>query len=184
MVIISMKRNIKKIGCWIVMLIIIAPPILLIAYVLFHCSQDRDFVKIDGYKTITIWHNYIIFDRYWYPFYPKKNYIYVDNHIEEFYDISFTITQDSIIGIWCTQPIKECRVDNIKGSDEYIGFKERADWERQYDFACVTEERKDSLQFEFGFTLWYPCCMSRSMYIYRSEDAFVEKEFEYQIFYY
>ena len=172
-----MESIIKNIGCKTIILTLIAPLILFIGYFFYYCKIERNYIELEEKKIITVWNNYIIFDRYWYPFYPKKNYIYVDNTYEEFYDISFTITQDSIVGVWCTQPIRVCGVDNIKGSDEYIGYKKREDWKRQYDFARVTNVRRDSLSLEFSYQLWYPCSLQKGMYVYRTNKGLIKKSF-------
>ena len=171
-----MKRIIiKKIGCKTTLLVLIFPPILFIGYFFYYCRFKRNYIELEENKVITVWNNYIIFDRYWYPFYPKNNYIYVNNSKEEFYDISCTITQDSIIGIWCTQPIRVCSVSDIKDSDEYIGYRKREDWERQYDFANVSNIRRDSLSLEFCYQLWYPCSLQKGMYIYRTDMGIAKK---------
>ena len=173
-----MKRSIiKKIGCKTIILTLIVPLILFIGYFFYYCKIERNYIELEEKKIITVWNNYIVFDRYWYPFHPKKNYIYVDNSKEEFYDISFTITQDSIVGIWCTQPIRVCCVDNIKGSDEYIGYKKREDWARQYDFANVTNVRRTSLSLELSYQLWYPCSLQKGMYVYRTDKGLIKKSF-------
>lgn len=169
--------NIIKIGCKTIILALIVLPILFIGYIFYYCKIERNYIELEEKEIITVWNNYIIFDRYWYPFYPKKKYIYVDNDKEEFYDISFTITQDSIIGIWCTQPIRVCGIDNIKGSDEYIGYGKRGDWERQYDFATVSNVRRDSLSFEFCYQLWYPCSLQKGVYVYRTDMRIIKKNF-------
>ena len=171
------KSIIKKIGCKIIILTLIVPPILLIGYFFYYCTLERHFIELGERDIITVWDSHIIFDRYWYPFYPKKNYIYVDSRGADYYDICFTITQDSIIGIWCSQPIKICGVDNIKGSDVYVGNERREDWEHQYDFANVTKARKDSLVLEFGYRLWYPCYIPKGKYIYKTDKGFVMKDF-------
>lgn len=173
-----MKRSIiKKIGRKTIILTLIVPLILFIGYFFYYCKIERNYIELEEKKIITVWNNYIVFDRYWYPFYPKKNYIYIDNSKEEFYDISFTITQDSIVGIWCTQPIRVCCVDNIKGSDEYIGYKKREDWARQYDFANVTNVRRTSLSLELSYQLWYPCSLQKVMYVYRTDKGLIKKSF-------
>lgn len=178
MLIVKMGKSLlKKIGCKTIILVFIIPPILFIGYFFYYCRFERNYIKLDENKIITVWNNYIIFSRYWYPFYPKNNYIYVDNGIEEFYDIRFTITQDSIIGIWCTQPIRVCSVGDIKDSDEYIGYSERENWERQYDFANVSNIRRDSLSLEFCYQLWYPCSLQKGMYIYRTDMGITQKSF-------
>ncbi len=160
-----MESIIKNIGCKTIILTLIAPLILFIGYFFYYCKIERNYIELEEKKII------------WYPFYPKKNYIYVDNTNEEFYDISFTITQDSIVGVWCTQPIRVCGVDNIKGCDEYIGYKKREDWERQYDFANVTSVRRDSLSLEFSYQLWYPCSLQMGMCVYRTNKGLIKKSF-------
>ena len=67
------KSIIKKIGCKIIILTLIGPPILLIGYFFYYCKLERHFIELVEREIITVWNNQIIFDRYWYPFYPKKN---------------------------------------------------------------------------------------------------------------
>ena len=169
------KRKIKRIGCLVVALIFLGIPTVFIGDFFYRMFLKRNYVKIDGYKTITIWGNYIIFDRYWYPFYPKDNYIRAYN-CGEHYDLSFTITQDSVLGIWSDVSIEVLGMDEFKAI-EIFERDEHEDWANRYSFKNATESRQDSLRLEFSFELWFPEFVQKGTYIYKSGDVTITQDF-------
>lgn len=169
------KRNIKRIGCLVVVLIFLGIPTVFIGDFFYYLFLKRNYVKIDGYKTITIWGKDIIFNRYWYPFYPKNNYILV-NSTWDYYDISFTITQDSILGIWSNYPVEVHGMDEFKAI-EIFETDEHEDWANRYSFNNTTESRQDSLRLEFSFEFWFPEFVKKGTYIYKSGDATITQDF-------
>lgn len=170
------KGIIKRIGCIVVALIFLGIPTYFIGDLFYYLFLQRSYVKIDGYKTITIWKNCIIFDRYWYPFYPKDNYILADNY-GEYYDLSFTITQDSVLGIWGDGPIEVFGMDEFKAIEIYERRSEHEDWANRYSFKNATESRQDSLRLEFSFELWFPEYVNKGTYIYKSGDVTITQDF-------
>ena len=170
------KRKIKRIGCLVVALIFLGIPTVFIGDFFYRMFLKRNYVKIDGYKTITIWGNYIIFDRYWYPFYPKDNYILADNR-GEYYILSFTITQDSVLGIWSDGYIEVFGMDEFKAIEIYEERDAHEDWANRYSFKNATESRQDSLRLEVSFELWFPEFVKTGTYIYKSGDVTITQDF-------
>ena len=170
------KRKIKRIGCLVVALIFLGIPTVFIGDFFYRMFLKRNYVKIDGYKTITIWGNYIIFDRYWYPFYPKDNYILADNR-GEYYILSFTITQDSVLGIWSDGYIEVFGMDEFKAIEIYEERDAHEDWANRYSFKNATESRQDSLRLEVSFELWFPEFVHTGTYIYKSGDVTITQDF-------
>lgn len=169
------KITIKRMGCIVAILIFLSFPAFIIGELYYYLKLDRNYIKVDEYKTITIWKNCIIFERYWFPFYPKDNCIFVKS-TWDFYDVSFTITNDSVLGIWSNYPIEVYRMDEFKAI-EIFEKDEREDWVNQYSFANVAEDRKDSLQLEFNYELWYPAYLQKATYTYKSGDSIVSRGF-------
>lgn len=170
------KRKIIRIGCLVVALIFLGIPAFFIGDLYYYLVLKRNYVKIDGYKTITIWKHYIIFDRYWYPFYPKDNYILADNR-GEYYDLSFTITQDSVLGIWSDGSIEVFGMDEFKAIEIYEERSAYEDWANRYSFKNATESRQDSLRLEVSFELWFPEHVKTGTYIYKSGDVTITQDF-------
>ena len=170
------KRKIKRIGCLLVALIFLGIPTFFIGDFFYYLFLKRNYVKIDGYKTITIWKKCIIFDRYWYPFYPKNNYIWV-NSTWDYYDVSFTITQDSVLGIWSNYPVEVHGMDEFKAIEIYEERNSYEDWANRYSFKNATESRQDSLRLEVSFELWFPEHVKTGTYIYKSGDVTITQDF-------
>lgn len=166
--------NIKK-GCLVIILFILCVIAFFIGEFYYYCMLKRNYVKIDDSLTITIWNHYIIFERYWYPFYPKNNYIQV-NSTWDYYNLSLSITQDSVLGIWCNYPIEIHGMDNFK-TMQIFDCKQYDDWATQYSFTNVDSVRQDSLLLELGFTMWYPCTLDKARYKYNSVDSIVTRDF-------
>lgn len=170
------KRKILRIGCLVVALIFLGIPAFFIGDLYYYLVLKRNYVKIDGYKTITIWKHRIIFDRYWYPFHPKDNYILADNR-REYYDLSFTITQDSVLGIWSNSPVEVHGMDEFKAIEIYEERSAYEDWANRYSFKNATESRQDSLRLEVSFELWFPEFVKTGTYIYKSGDVTITQDF-------
>ncbi len=166
----------KKNMCLVVIMILFSIPIYYIGELYYYCFQKRNYIKVDGYKTITVWKNYIILDKYWYPFYPKYNYILI-NSTWDYYDVGFTITQDSVLGIWSNYPVSVYGLESFKMIETFERSK-RDYWANKYSFANVTKARKDSLILEFDYQLWYPCSLQKGMYIYKTDEGIVKKDLD------
>lgn len=169
------KGIIKRIDCIVVALIFLGIPAYFIGELYYHCKLKRSYVKIERDYMITIWKNCIIFDQYLYPFYPKNNYILV-NSTWDYYDISFTITQDSVLGIWSNYPVEVHGMDEFKAI-EIFERDEHEDWANRYSFKNATESRQDSLRLEFSFELWFPEFVKKGTYIYKSGDVTITQDF-------
>ena len=171
-----MKREtIKKVGCVVAVVLILGIPIFFVGELYYYCIQERNYVKIDNSNTITIWKKYIIFEKYWSPFYPKNDYIFV-NSTWDHYDASISITQDSVLGIWCNYPVEVHGLKNFKMVQTYES-EERDVWSKQYSFAHSTDARQGSLQIELDYELWYPCYLKKATYTYKSDDGIVTRDF-------
>lgn len=169
------KGIIKRIGCIVAALIFLGIPAYFVGELYYHCKLERSYVKIGKDYMITIWKNCIIFDQYPYPFYPKNNYILV-NSTWDYYDISFTITQDSVLGIWSNYPVEVHGMDEFKAI-EIFERDEHEDWANRYSFKNATESRQDSLRLEFSFELWFPEFVQKGTYIYKSGDVTITQDF-------
>lgn len=171
-----MKKDVlKRIGCIVTILFLLGIPAFYIGKLYYYCTLERNYIKIEKSNTITIWKNYIIFKKYWYPFYPKNNYILVNSTWDN-YDMSLSITQDSVLGIWCNYPVEVCGMENFR-TIQVFDSKKRDEWSKQYSFSNVTGDRQDSLQLEFDFELWYPCCLSKATCTYKSQDSIITRDF-------
>ena len=157
------------------MLLMIGIPVYFMGEFYYYCTQERNYVKIEKFNTITIWKNYIIFEKYWYPFYPKNNYILV-NSTWDYYDLNLSVTQDSVLGIWCNYPVEVHGMEDFKKVQIFDGT-ERDEWSKRYSFAHVTEARQDSLQWEFDFEMYYPCFLEKATYIYKGDDGIITQDF-------
>ena len=169
------KRKIIRIGCLVVALIFWGIPAYFVGELYYHCKLERSYVKIEKDYMITIWKNCIIFDRYWYPFYPKDNYIRAYN-CGEHYDLSFTITQDSVLGIWSDVSIEVLGMDEFKAI-EIFERDAHEDWANRYSFKNATESRQDSLRLEVSFEFWFPEFVKTGTYIYKSGDVTITQDF-------
>lgn len=162
--------------CLIVIVVLFCIPIYHIGELYYYCFQKRNYINIYNYKTITIWKNRIIFDKYWYPFYPNNNCILI-NSTWDFYDVRFTITQDSVLGIWSNYPISVYGMESFKTIETFEKDK-REDWTNKYSFANVTKSRKDSLILEVDYQLWYPCSLQKGIYIYKTDEGIVKRDLD------
>lgn len=169
------KTTIKRIGCIVAILIFLGFPAFIIGELYYYLKLDRNYIKVDEDRIITIWKNCIIFERYWFPFYPKDNCIFVKS-TWDFYDVSFTITQDSVLGIWSNYPIEVHGLDEFKAIEIFERDK-RDNWANQYSFANVTDARKDSFVLEFTYQLWYPSTIQKGKYVYRTDRGITQKSF-------
>ena len=172
-----MKGNlIRKIRRFLFLSIIIVPPVWLIGYFFYYFHMKRNYVTLEGYKTITIWGNYLIFDKYWYPFTPKNNYISVQNTVLG-YDLCFTVSCDSTIGIWSDHPLE---VHDLKDFAIIETFEEngRKRWNNRYSFKCVQGSRQDSLIMEFGYQIDYPFCIYQVEYTYRNDEGIINRYYD------
>ena len=170
------KRIIKRIGCVVAILFFLGIPTFFIGELYYYVVLKRNYAKIEEYKTITIWKNCIIFDRYWYPFYPKNNYILINTN-DDYYNCSFTITQDSVLGIWSDDSIKIYGMDEFK-TIETFKRDEREAWVCKYSFTNTTQPRTDSLLLEFNYLLWFPCALKDGTYTYRTDTGVITKNFD------
>ena len=177
MLIVKMKGNlIKKTGCTLAMLLVFGIPVFFIGELYYYVFQKRTYVEIDRDKTITIWKNCIILDWYWYPIYPKDNYILI-NSTSDYYDVEFTITQDSVLGIWSNESVSVYGMENFKTIEMFAGSK-RDYWANKYSFANVTNARRDSIFFEFSYQFWFPCSVQKCVYIYNMGTGVIKRNFE------
>jgi len=168
------KRIIKRIGCIVALLIFLGFPAFLIGELYYDVVLKRTYIKLDGYKTITIWKNCIIFNQYWYPFYPKENYIHIKS-TWDYYDVSFTVTKDSVLGIWSNDSIEVFGLDEFKAIEMYERDDKHEEWANRYSFSCVSEFRKDSLQLELGYEMWFPHAVQIATYRCRSDNGMIRE---------
>ena len=169
-------QSIIKKGCLIASLIVIFPLVIYVGAFYYWGREKRSFVELEGCNTITIWKNEIIFDKYWLPFHPTKNFFCVKDTYDG-YDISFTITTDSILAIWCNYPVEVCRLNDFK-SVEIFEKDNYSNWSNRYSSQKVVESRRDSLRVELSFRMWYPCSPTNGVYIYRTDTAIVKGYFD------
>lgn len=175
------KRTQIKIGCLTSLLAVFVLFAFIAGKFYYRILLKRCYVEIEGYKTITIWKNNIIFDRYWFPFRPKENYIRVMSTWDNYY-LNFTVTQDSTLGIWSNYPVEVYKLKDYKSFEVYEN-NQQVDWVKRFSFANATEPRKDSLILEMGFRMWYPCYIQYGTYAYRTDDGIVKKNFDNGIIY-
>lgn len=169
------KRTQIKIGCLTSLLAVFVLFAFIAGKFYYRMLLERSYVEIEGYKTITIWKDNIIFDRYWFPFRPKENYIRVKSTWDNYY-LNFTVTQDSTLGIWSNFPVEVYRLKDYKTFEVYEKNRQE-DWAKRYSFANVLETRKDSLMVEMGFRMWYPSYIQNGVYTYKNDTTIVQKSF-------
>lgn len=161
-------KSLQKFGTFFVLLSIVVSIVWYIGTVYYICYQKRRYVEIPGFETITIWRNHIIFERYTSPFIPQKKYIEIQSTWDN-YSVNLTITKDSVLGIWCDNPIKIKELNNYR-KVEIFDEEEHESWQKQYDYNTCSETRKDSLRIEISFQMWYPCYPHDGIYIYNHNN--------------
>jgi len=158
----------RKLSILLVLLAIIGPLLWYIGTAYYICYQKRTFVEIEGFDTITIWRNYIIFERYWYPIYPKKNFIEIQSTWDNYF-VYLATTQDSTLRFGCNYPIVVKKLDNIKFV-ELLKLEEYVDWEKLFNHTEDAEFKEGRHQIEMYFQMWYPCYPHNGVYLYRRNN--------------